>query len=74
MNPLSGPLNLEDMEPASVYGPRVYGNGSILAPHVDQLPRILSAVLNVAQEGLNQPWPIELYHRDAHQRIQKGDP
>ena len=29
----------------------MYGNGSILAPHVDQLPRVLSAVLNVASPG-----------------------
>jgi hypothetical protein len=33
----------------SVYGIRTYHTGSILAPHVDRLPLVSSAIINVAQ-------------------------
>jgi prolyl 4-hydroxylase len=36
--------------PSSVYGIRVYQPGSILTPHVDRMPLISSAIINVAQD------------------------
>ena len=35
--------------PTSTYGIRIYNRGSILAPHVDRLPLVLSAILHIAQ-------------------------
>lgn len=45
---------------ASIYGIRVYKNGAILSTHVDRLPLVISALINVAQE-VNEPWPLEVY-------------
>ena len=39
------------MRPSSLYGIRVYTEGSILNPHVDRLPLIGSCIVNVAQDG-----------------------
>lgn len=44
----------------SVYGVRIYHNQSILTPHVDRLPLVSSAILNVAQE-VDEPWILEVY-------------
>ncbi|GAX27928.1 hypothetical protein FisN_21Hh278 [Fistulifera solaris] len=44
----------------SVYGIRIYHNQSILAPHVDRLPLVSSAIINVAQD-VDEPWPLEIY-------------
>jgi len=52
------------LDPASLYGIRIYKEGAILAPHVDRLPLVTSAVINVAQD-LDEPWPIELYAHDG---------
>ncbi len=40
----------EELTPCSLYGIRVYGNGAILAPHVDRLPLVSSAIINVDQD------------------------
>jgi hypothetical protein len=48
------------VEPTSLYGIRVYKRGSMLAPHVDRLPLVSSAIIQVAQD-LDSPWPIEVY-------------
>jgi hypothetical protein len=50
----------------SMYGIRVYRRGSILAPHVDRLPLVISAIINVAQ-GNNgeEPWPLEVIGHDG---------
>ena len=45
-------------------GIRVYTEGSILAPHVDRLPLVSSAIINVAQDT-DEPWPIEVYGHDG---------
>ena len=50
---------------SSLYGIRIYKRGAILAPHVDRLPLVLSAVINVAQEGVKEPWPLELIGHDG---------
>jgi prolyl 4-hydroxylase len=43
----------------SLYGIRVYHEGSILAPHVDRLPLVSSAILNIAQD-VDDPWILEV--------------
>lgn len=52
------------LSPSSMYGVRIYTNGSVLAPHVDRTPLIISAVVNVAQD-VDEDWPLEVYGRDG---------
>ena len=49
---------------SSVYGLRVYKEGSVLLPHVDRLPLVCSAIINVAQ-SVEEPWPLEVYDRQG---------
>jgi prolyl 4-hydroxylase len=49
---------------SSVYGIRSYHRGAILAPHVDRLPLVSSAILNVAQD-VDEDWPLEVYDHDG---------
>ncbi|KAL7581066.1 hypothetical protein ACA910_005869 [Epithemia clementina (nom. ined.)] len=49
---------------SSVYGIRIYHNQSILAPHVDRLPLISSAIINVAQD-VEDDWFLEVYGHDG---------
>ena len=44
----------------SLYGIRVYKQGAILGTHVDRLPLVSSAIIQVAQD-VTEPWPIEVY-------------
>ena len=39
----------EDLSPTSLYGIRVYKEGAVLLPHVDRLPLVASAMINIAQ-------------------------
>ena len=39
----------------SLYGIRVYKEGHMLAPHVDRLPLVSSAIINVDQD-VDEPW------------------
>jgi prolyl 4-hydroxylase len=39
----------------SLYGIRVYHTGSMLSPHVDRLPLVASAIINVDQD-VDEPW------------------
>ena len=48
----------------SMYGIRVYGTNAILAPHVDRLPLVSSAIINVAQD-VNEPWVLEFIGHDG---------
>jgi len=50
--------------PTSLYGIRIYTDKSILATHVDRLPLVSSAIINVAQD-VNEPWPAEIYDHDG---------
>jgi len=43
----------------SLYGIRVYHDGAILATHVDRLPLVSSAIIQVDQD-IDEPWPIEV--------------
>ena len=45
---------------SSLYGIRVYTEGSILATHVDRDPLITSAIINIAQD-VDEKWPLEVY-------------
>ena len=51
--------------PSSLYGIRVYKKGSILAPHVDRLPLIASAIINIDQDPDAEPWPLEVIGHDG---------
>lgn len=54
----------EHLTPCSLYGIRIYQENSILAPHVDRLPLVSSAIINVAQD-VDEDWPIEVYAHDG---------
>ena len=54
----------QDITPVSMYGIRVYTNGSLLVPHVDRLPLVASAMINVAQD-VDEPWLLEVYDHDG---------
>lgn len=54
----------QQLEGSSVYGIRVYKEGAILSPHVDRLPLISSAIINVAQD-IDEEWPLEVIGHDG---------
>lgn len=54
----------EELTECSLYGIRVYTEGSVLATHVDRMPLVSSAILNVDQD-VDEPWPIEVYAHDG---------
>lgn len=39
----------EELSPTSMYGIRVYTDGAMVLPHVDRLPLVASAMLNVGK-------------------------
>jgi len=60
---------------SSVYGIRVYKEGAILVPHVDRLPLISSAIINVDQD-VDEEWPLEVIGHDGIARnvtMEPGD-
>jgi prolyl 4-hydroxylase len=40
----------EELTECSLYGVRVYKEGAVLSTHVDRLPLVSSAIINVAQD------------------------
>eukprot|EP00804_Cyclotella_cryptica_P014263 CCRYP_018649-RA/>CCRYP_018649-RA protein AED:0.05 eAED:0.05 QI:106/1/1/1/1/1/3/32/480 len=54
----------EDLSPTSLYGIRVYREGAVLLPHVDRLPLVASAMINIAQD-VDEDWPMEIYDHDG---------
>ena len=50
--------------PSSLYGIRVYKEHAVLTSHVDRLPLISSAIINVAQD-VDEPWPLEVIGHDG---------
>merc|ERR1712226_1455272 len=46
------------------YGIRIYKEGAVLATHVDRMPLVSSAIVNVAQD-VDEPWPIEVIGHDG---------
>jgi len=47
-----------------LYGIRKYTTKSVLAPHVDRLPLVISAIMNIAQD-VDKPWPLEVIGHDG---------
>jgi prolyl 4-hydroxylase len=41
----------QELAPVSLYGIRLYHNGSILAPHVDRMPLVISAISKFTRKG-----------------------
>mmetsp|Transcript_53153 Transcript_53153/g.159074 ORF Transcript_53153/g.159074 Transcript_53153/m.159074 type:complete len:306 (-) Transcript_53153:898-1815(-) len=58
----------EELSPCSLYGIRIYHAGAILAPHVDRMPLVTSAIINVAQD-LDEAWPLEVYGASTLKRV-----
>lgn len=54
----------EELTECSLYGIRIYYEDSVLAPHVDRLPLVSSAIINVAQD-VDEPWPLEVIGHDG---------
>ena len=44
----------QELAMTSVYGIRIYKEGALLASHVDRLPLVISAIINVDQDGRSQ--------------------
>lgn len=42
----------------NMYGIRIYKNGTIISPHVDRYPLVISLIINVDQD-VEEPWPLE---------------
>lgn len=53
-----------ELSPSSLYGVRVYTDGAVLAPHVDRMPLVISAIVNVAQD-VDEEWPLEVIGHDG---------
>jgi prolyl 4-hydroxylase len=65
----------QELTQCSLYGIRVYKGGSVLAPHVDRLPLVSSAIINVAQD-VDEPWPLEVIGHNgkaANVTMEPGD-
>jgi len=54
----------EELTSCSLYGIRVYTEGAVLGTHVDRMPLVSSAIVNVAQD-VDEPWPIEVIGHDG---------
>eukprot|EP00521_Asterionellopsis_glacialis_P013568 CAMPEP_0195294354 /NCGR_PEP_ID=MMETSP0707-20130614/14738_1 /TAXON_ID=33640 /ORGANISM="Asterionellopsis glacialis, Strain CCMP134" /LENGTH=490 /DNA_ID=CAMNT_0040355299 /DNA_START=22 /DNA_END=1494 /DNA_ORIENTATION=+ len=54
----------EELTQCSLYGIRTYTTGAILASHVDRLPLVSSAIINVDQD-VDEPWPLEVIGHDG---------
>jgi hypothetical protein len=52
------------LEETSLYGIRVYKEGSVLSPHCDRLPLVTSAIIHVDSDT-DEPWPIEVIAHDG---------
>ena len=61
----------QDLQPCMMHGIRVYTEGAVLAPHVDRLPLVSSAIINIAQDLDDETidgepsWPLEVYGHDG---------
>ena len=54
----------QELTPTSLYGIRKYTEEGILNTHVDRLPLVLSAIINVAQDT-EEEWPLEVFGHDG---------
>jgi prolyl 4-hydroxylase len=65
----------QELTQCSLYGIRIYKEGAVLSPHVDRLPLVSSAIINVAQD-VDEPWPLEVIGHDgkaANVTMEPGD-
>ena len=49
------------LELTGLYGVRTYLRGATLEPHVDRLSHAVSAVVQVSQEDMAEPWPLSIH-------------
>lgn len=54
----------QQLAECSLYGIRVYKENAVLATHVDRLPLVASAIINVDQD-VDEPWPLEVIGHDG---------
>jgi prolyl 4-hydroxylase len=54
----------QELTQCSLYGIRIYKTSAVLATHVDRLPLVSSAIINVDQD-VDEPWPLEVYGHDG---------
>lgn len=54
----------QQLAECSLYGIRIYQEGAVLATHVDRLPLVASAIINVDQDT-DEPWPLEVIGHDG---------
>lgn len=54
----------QELTQCSLYGIRVYTEGAVLATHVDRMPLVSSAIVNVDQD-VDEPWPLEVIAHDG---------
>ena len=55
----------------SSYGIRIYKEDAVLSPHIDRLPLVTSAIVNVAQ-NVDEPWVLELIGHNGGATNGKG--
>lgn len=53
------------LELTNIYGVRTYRRGATLEPHVDRVSHALSAIVQVSQESIAEPWPISIHDHDG---------
>jgi len=57
----NGWTNITDLKATSFYGIREYSRGASLRNHVDRVDtHTFSAVLQIAQSGVEEPWPLQV--------------
>jgi len=54
----------QELTQCSLYGVRIYEEGAVLATHVDRMPLVSSAIIQVDQD-VDEPWPIEVIGHDG---------
>lgn len=63
---IGGPERPVKLEYTSIYGMRIYTNGSMLMNHCDRAEtHAVSAILNIMQEGIREPWPLAIMGNDG---------
>ena len=76
LKPLHEAFAKKALEPTSVYGVRVYGNGSTLVDHLDVCEtHVVSSILHIGSK-LDAPFPIEIedMHGETHAvSLEPGD-
>ncbi len=63
------------LEPTSSYGIRLYHRGAVLYKHLDRLEtHAVSAIINVAQSGMDEPWPLQIHDHDGQEHTVLMEP